>query len=166
MARQRDPLTYHAHARRDLRPWGMFVIGAVFAYAGWTVDPLDNCNDSGECAPWLVPLAFVLGAGLGLAGLAQLLANPQRGSRIDPATGHLTWWQNRTATHAGDHGHIAPTQIGLIRVVPQDDSADAVHLYDLAGERQHFFDEEVIGDPRAWAQAMKQRWPHIRVRLD
>ena len=60
--RHTDILAYSRSARGDLRAWAMFVVGAIFVFAGLTIDPQDNCNDAGECAPWLVPVAFVLGA--------------------------------------------------------------------------------------------------------
>jgi hypothetical protein len=44
--------------------------------------------------------------------------------------------------------------------------SDEVHLYDLNGERQFCFDEEVIGwDQEGWAKAMAERWPHIVVEM-
>lgn len=156
-----DRLSFSSSARRDIRIWGMFIVGSVFVYGGLTIDPASNCNDAGECAPWLVPIAFVVGVVFALAGLARLIANPKRGSRIDPETGVLTWWQNRTVVQEGDSGSIDPADIGRIRIVKCDDSADQVHLYDRAGERQPYFDEEVIGDAERWAEAMKARWPNI-----
>ncbi len=52
----------------------------------------------------------------------------------------------------------------MIRIDRRDEGSDQVHLYNLAGERQFYFDEEVIGwDPERWAAAMHERWPHIVV---
>lgn len=161
--RHRNPLKFSSSARRDVRPWGMFIIGAAFIFAAYSADP-KNCNSSGECAPWLLPIAFVMGALIGLSGLGMLMANPSRGSEIDPETGELVWWQNRYRTSGGDQGRIAPEQISLIRIDRRDEGSDQVHLYNLAGERQFYFDEEVIGwDPERWAAAMHERWPHIVV---
>lgn len=158
------PSSYERSARRDVRFWGMLVIGLAFISAAVIVDPRSNCDSSGECAPWLVPLAFVLGAMLALAGLAQLLANPRRGSRIDSASGDLIWWQARIGEGDGDQGRIHPSQIAKIRIVRQDDSNDCVHLYDLQGERQPYFDEEVIPWPYdQWAKGLAARWPHISI---
>lgn len=165
--RQTDILAYSRSARGDLRAWAMFVVGAIFVFAGLTIDPQDNCNDAGECAPWLVPVAFVLGAAVGLGGLGQLLANPNRGSRFDADSGRLIWWQNRFGSAGGDEGSIDPADIGLIRIVKNDESSNAVHLYDRNGVRQFYFDEEVIGwDQEGWAKAMAERWPHIRVEVE
>ena len=161
-----DQLSYERSARTDLRAWGITIVGACFMFGGATIDPADNCNSSGECAPWLVPLAFVVGAVFGLGGFAQLLANPRRGSRIDPETGALTWWQNRVGKSDGDSGHIAPSDIGSIRIVKQSEGSDEVHLYDLKGNRQFYFDEEVIPhDQDRWTKAMTDRWPHIEVTI-
>ena len=159
-----DELAYRSSARRDLRVWGMFIVGAVFMFAGLTVNPQDNCGANGECAPWLVPIAFVMGAAIGLSGLGMLMANPNRGSQIDPDTGDLVWWQGRVGKSGGDEGRIHPTQIGKLRIVRQDDSDDEVHLYDLEGNRLFWFDQEVIPWPyERWAERLAARWPHIEV---
>jgi hypothetical protein len=113
----KDQLSYERSARTDIRAWGMFIVGAVFVFAALSIDPQDNCNEAGECAPWLVPIAFVMGAVVGIGGLAQLIANPRRGSRVDPETGALLWWQNRVGTARGDEGMIDPNDIGSIRIV-------------------------------------------------
>lgn len=162
-----DILSYHSSARRDIRPWAMFVVGTVFAYGGWSIDPLTNCSEDGECAPWLVPIAFVMGSGLGIIGLAMLIANPKRGSHIDEATGELVWWQDRfSGSKSAKEGRINPAEISRIRIVKQSDSADEVHLYNMAGERLHYFDEEVIGwDKEGWAKAMADRCPHIAIEV-
>lgn len=165
MGQPKDKLTYSSSARQDVRFWGMFIIGAVFVFASLSIDPQDNCSADGECAPWLVPIAFVVGALFGAGGLGFLLANPNRGSRIDD-DGALIWWQNRIGTTGGDEGRIDPADISLIRIIPQSDSSDEVHLYNRDGMRQFYFDEEVIGwDKEGWATAMRERWPHIRVEI-
>jgi hypothetical protein len=161
-----DLLAYSRSARTDVRPWAMFIIGAIFVLTSLSIDPQTNCNDAGECAPWLVPIAFVMGAAVGLSGLGMLLANPNRGSRIDPDSGELIWWQNRFGTAGGDEGRIHPSEISRIRIVKMSDGSDEVHLYDRAGARQYYFDEEVIGwDQERWAKAMTEHWPHIRVEI-
>jgi hypothetical protein len=94
------------------------------------------------------------------------MANTSRGSRLDPATGDLVWWQNRTRKHAGEHGRIHPSQIGRIRLTKESERADTVHLYNLEGVRQPYFDAEVI--PTAiekWAGRLVARWPHIRFEI-
>ncbi|PKP86995.1 MAG: hypothetical protein CVT78_07525 [Alphaproteobacteria bacterium HGW-Alphaproteobacteria-17] len=162
-----DPLfpSYRRSARSDFRLWLLLAVGALFFCAGSTIDPADNCSADGrECAPWLVPLAQGMGALFTLgAGLA-LLANPNRGSRIDPSTGELIWWQGRIGASGGDEGRIHPSRIGRVRIVRQDDSADEIHLYDLAGDRLFWFDAEVVPwPPDRWAAQLTARWPHIEV---
>jgi hypothetical protein len=156
---------YEHSARRDIRWWGLLLIGAVFLYTGAVVDPATNCDASGrECAPWLVPVAKWMGAVFGLLGAAYLVANPRSGSRFDPATGELVWWQARYGASGGREGRIHPSQISRIRVVSQSDSMDGVHLYDLAGVRQPYFDGEVIPSPfEEWAKDLAEKWPHIEV---
>ena len=118
---------YERNARTSLQYWALLALGLFFAWAGSTIDPLTNCSDDGECAPWLV------------------------------------WWQNRLASGEGDAGRIHPSRISKIRIVSDSDS-DAVHLYDLNGERQPFFDTEVIPWPYdKWADGLAAQWPHIQV---
>lgn len=158
-------MDYEHSARRDFRWWGLFLVGAVFLYAGSVVDPATNCDPSGrECAPWLVPIAKWMGAAFGLLGAARLVANPRSGSRIDPVTGDLVWWQERCGTSGGKEGRIHPSQISVIRIVPQSEDMDEVHLYDLGGVRQPYFDGEVIPWPfETWAKRLGEKWPHIRI---
>ena len=163
--RHKDELAFSSSARRDVRAWGMFVVGAVFVFAAYSADP-KNCSSNGECAPWLLPIAFVMGALIGLAGLGMLMANPSRGSRFDPDTGELVWWQNRVGTSGGDEGRIAPEEISRIRINRRDEGGDELHLYNREGVRQFYFDEEVIGwDAQRWGEAMRERWPHITVEV-
>ena len=156
---------YRRSARTDFRMWLLLVFGAIFFWAGSVIDPEKNCSDDGrECAPWLVPMAQVFGALVGLSAALNMLANPNRGSLIDPATGELVWWQGRIGTSGGDEGRIHPTQIGKVRIVREDESDDAVHLYDLEGSRLFWFDQEVIPWPYDnWAERLAARWPHIEV---
>ena len=52
----------------------------------------------------------------------------------------------------------------MLRIVRQEDNGDAVHLYDRAGDRLSWFDEEVIPWPYdRWAVRLAARWPHIEV---
>lgn len=164
--RHLDELAFTSSARRDLRIWGMFVIGAIFVFAALNVYPQENCGANGECAPWLLPIAFAMGAVLSLSGLGALMANPSRGSRIDPDSGELVWWQNRYGARGGDEGRIAPEQISLIRIDRGGEGKNQVHLYNREGARQFYFDEEVIGwDTERWSEVMRDRWPHIAVDL-
>jgi hypothetical protein len=156
---------YGHSARRDLRWWMLLLVGSGMFYAGLIVDPAKNCDESGrECAPWLVPVAMVIGGVFGLLGAARLITNPRQGSRIDPATGDLVWWQERFGRDGGKEGRIHPSQIGRISIVSQSDDMDEVHLYDLAGERQAYFDGEVIPSPfEGWAKTLAEKYPHIQV---
>lgn len=158
-------LDFEKSARRDLRFWLLLVVGALFTFAGSVVDPATNCDESGtECAPWLVPIAKWMGIAFGTLALTQLLFNPRRGVRIDPATGDLVWWQKRMGEATGDTGRIHPSRIGRIAIIRNSESDDDVHLYDLNGVRQHYFDNEVIPWPYdRWAKALAERWPHIAV---
>lgn len=158
--------SYRRSARTDYRMWLSLIFGTIFFWAGSVIDPADNCSEDGECAPWLVPLAQGLGALVAAGAAMNMLANPNRGSFVEPATGDLVWWQGRIGATGGDEGRIHPSRIGKIRIVRQDDSADAVHLYDLDGDRLFWFDEEVIPWPyERWAGRLAVAWPHIAVEV-
>ena len=157
--------TYRRSARTDWSMWLLLAFGLVFLWAGSVIDPADNCSDDGrECAPWLVPLAQGFGALVALGAGLNMLANPNRGSSIDPAPGELVGWQGRIGRSGGGEGRIHPSQIAQVRIVRQEDSDDEVHLYDRAGARLFWFDQEVIPWPyERWAGQLKLRWPHIVV---
>lgn len=163
LLKSRQVIAFETSARRDLRPWAMFLIGAVFVYAGLTIDPASNCAENGECAPWLVPLAAVIGAGFCLTGLGQLLSNGARGSRLDAAANRLDWWQNRYPGRPGDNGTIALDQIERILINHQREDT-SISLYDRQGERLAFFDNEVIGQSaESWAERACELFPSIRI---
>lgn len=67
-------LVQSSNSRRDPTVYMLLLVGAGFVYTGLTVDPASNCGlGGGECAPWLVPVAFAIGivlAGLAMAMLA------------------------------------------------------------------------------------------------
>ncbi|MEO8650947.1 MAG: hypothetical protein ABI391_01515 [Hyphomicrobiaceae bacterium] len=156
---------FERSARRDIRWWGMFLVGSIMCYGASTIESAQNCDESGrDCAPWLVPFVMVVGGVFGLLGAARLVANHRNGSRIDPATGDLIWWQGRYGTGGGNEGRIHPSRIGRISIVSQSDDMDEVQLYDLDGERQPYFDGEVIPVPfEGWARQLAEKWPNIQV---
>jgi hypothetical protein len=160
------PAPFERSARRDLRIWLLLAVGLAFTSAGAMVDPATNCDEAGNCAPWLVPVAYWIGIGATMMGLGLLWANPRRGSRFDPLTGDLHWWQKRIGTHGGDEGRIHPSRISRLLIERRDESADMVHLYDLDGARLAYFDSEVVPwRQEQWAEALKQAWPHIIVEI-
>jgi hypothetical protein len=155
-------VAYNVSARRDLRWWMLLAVAIAFTWAGFTVDPASNCSSDGECAPILVPIAAGLGLLALLAALAWLGANPSRGSRLDLGSGDLEWWQGRTSKHAGDHGQTNAVHISRIMIQRHSESADGVHVYDMAGDRLAYLDEEVIPWPQTdWATQLVAAWPHI-----
>ena len=155
---------YERSARLDLRVWLMFLVGLGFFATGTIVDPAANCSSDGDCAPWLVPVAKWLGVAFALMGAGQLAANPRRGSRLDPVTGDLLWWQGRTGRFANRQGRIHPTQISRIRIARNSDGDDSISLFDLQGNRQPWFDAEVIPWPQdRWIARFTAHWPHIVV---
>lgn len=161
------PLAYERSARRGLTAWAMLLVGIMFVWAGHTVDPLANCDESENCAPWLVPIAAIMGWCATAMALGLLLVNPRRGYRIEAATGDLLWWKNRSSRSVGDTGHIHPSRIVSIRIDRRGEN-DSVSLYGDDGERLAYFDEEVIPWPHdRWADRFQRAYPHIRIdRLD
>lgn len=141
-------LPYERSARTALRHWMMFAVGVAFLSAGLTVDPAANCSSDGECGA-------LAGAGRKMGGVlchadggGRFPSNTRRGSRIDPETGELTWWQNRTAQSSRQEGRIHPTRISRIRIKWNGDGDDHISLFDLEGNRQFWFDAEVIPWPQ------------------
>jgi len=156
-------LYYERSARRDATYWMMLLVGAMFIFAGYTIDPSTNCDEAGNCAPWLVPVAGIMGWGATAIALGQLIVNPSRGYQIDPASDELTWWKNRTLRVEGDTGRIHTSRIASIRLHLRDEN-DSVSLFDDNGERLHYFDEEVIPWPYdSWARRFQQLYPHIQI---
>ncbi|WP_151719244.1 hypothetical protein [Gemmobacter serpentinus] len=159
-------LDYERSARRDLTVWLMLLVGLGFLAAGLSVVPEENCNAAGECAPWLVPVAKWMGAGFALMAAGQLLANPTRGCRIDPESGDLIWWKNRNAAFPGQAGRIAPAQIARITLRRVSEGDDAISLFDQDGQRQFWFDAEVLPWPQdRWLKALVARHPHIKLEI-
>lgn len=159
-------MAYEVSARRDVRWWMLLLVGITFTAAGFTVDPASNCNEAGECAPWLVPIAAGMGLLALVGALAWLLANPSRGSSVDLASGDMTWWQGRTRTHAGDHGQINAAAITRIVIIQDSESAAEVHVYDGSGIRLPYLDSEVIPwRSDDWARRLVQAYPHIALEI-
>lgn len=152
-------------ARRDFRSYALLLVGLVFAWTGATVDPATNCDESGrECAPWLVPVAFVLGVLATLSGTALLLGNRQWGSRVELAQRRLVWWDTRVSP---DPGSLLLDEVARIRVCPDSDSADSVFFFDRDGARLPVPQEEIFPTPcEAWARDLAARFPHIVVEVE
>lgn len=157
-------LCFDRSARRDVRWWGMLLVGLIFVVAGATVDPASNCSSDGECAPWLVPMAFVAGVVFATGGAAQLYVNPRRGSYIDVAARELVWWQGRVADgQASDQGRLPLARIARV-VVESDSDSDAVYLYDAAGTLLPFPSDEVMPWPyRDWAAGLANHIPGLMI---
>ncbi|CAN7264285.1 hypothetical protein LJR168_003582 [Pseudoxanthomonas sp. LjRoot168] len=154
-----------SNSRRDLRVYGMLLVGAMFVYAGLVVDPASNCDASGrECAPWLVPIAFAMGVVLAGSSLAMLVHARRWGSRLDLETRTLWWWDN--AVGPGEHA-IALGDVARIRVQRPEESEDRVFLYGHDGESLRFPSERGIPyDAAQWARDLARHFPHITVDVE
>lgn len=163
MKHEFDDLNYEVSARRSMGVWGLLVFGLLFAYAGLMVNPASNCGENGECAPWLVYVARIIGLLLTFGAVRALVKNQSCGSRIDPDTGELVWWYSGMPPT----GSIHPSNIGLIRIENRDEGSDKLSLYDTNGKRQSTFSEMVVAKPiEDWAHKLSEKWPHIEVRVE
>jgi hypothetical protein len=157
------PITFEKSARQDVRWWMLLLVGSVFTYGGLTIDPQTNCSSDGDCAPWLVQVAAVMGIiALSLA-LGLLIRNGRRGSLVDVEKGTLAWWQGRRTGHGGEGGEIPLKSIATVKVIRESDS-DSIHFYGEDGARLPLPDGEIIPWPYDdWASQLTERAPHIRL---
>jgi hypothetical protein len=155
-------MIHQTSGRRDFKVYAVLAVGLVFVFAGATIDPATNCDASGECAPWLVPVAFWLGALASLSGAMGLIRNPRRGSRINARTGELMWWNE---IHASASGSLNLADVAIIRVDASSDSS-TVKLLNGKGELMPFGGVEVVPwRLEAWARGVAKIQPHILVEL-
>ena len=155
-------MVHQKSGRRDFRFYALLAVGLVFAFAGAVVDPATNCDESGECAPWLVPVAFWMGVLASVAGLMGIVRNFRRGSRINVRTGELQWWNE---VHASASGSLMLADVAIIRVDTSSDSS-TVRLLGKRGETLPFAGTEVLpGRLEEWARGVAKMQPHIRVEL-
>ena len=156
-------MVHQTSGRRDIRMYGLLGVGLVFVYAGATIDPATNCSSGGECAPWLVPVAFWMGVLATLGGAAALLRNPRRGSRINQRTGELMWWDE---THSPDVRSLKLADVAVIRTDTSTDTS-TVMLFDRQGELMPYAGADVTPGPYPkWAHGVAKLYPHIRVEAD
>lgn len=158
-------LEYGNSARRDLRTYLVLGFGVFFTWAGATVAPSTNCDESGrECAPWLVPIAFCMGLLATAAGLGLWAANRRWGSRLDLDQRRLSWWD--TAKSAETHA-IALDDVSRIKVQHFSEGDDKLFLYDRDGALIRFPDERAVPyDAERWARDLAVHCPHIVVEIE
>ena len=153
---------FESSARRDIRFWALLIVGAFFLAIALSVDPSENCDSSGDCAPILVLVARAFGALAVMIAVSYLWVDQSRGCQIDPVTGDLMWWQGRTKSQSGKAGRINPRDISIVRIDRMSESSDEIHLYDKGGERQPYFDANVL--PwwfEKWLAEFAVAYPHI-----
>ena len=158
-------LRQSSSSRRDIGVYGMLLVGAGFIYAGLTVAPASNCDASGrECAPWLIPLVFVMGFVFAGAALGMLVHARHWGSRLDIEARTLWWWDN--AAGPGERT-IALDDVARIRVQRPDESEDRIFLYKKDGTLLHFPSERSVPyDAIQWARDLAGHFPHIQVDVE
>lgn len=155
-------MVHQMSGRKDFRMYALLGVGLVFVYGGATIDPATNCSSDGECAPWLIPIAFWMGVIATLGGVANLVRNPRRGSRINKRTGELVWWDevHSTALHS-----MKLADVSVIRI-NRDSELKTVQLFNQHGELMPFAGSEVTPWPYDdWAIGVAKLYPHIRVEV-
>jgi hypothetical protein len=161
-----DLKPFETSGRRDPIVWLLLWVGLIFAAFGFAVTPGGPCISVADCMPWPAFVAKWAGALVMLVAFGQMVANKQRGCRIDPESGDLIWWKNRSATHDGQSGRIHPARISRLAILYDSDGAAEISLQDLDGQRQPWFDTEVLPlNVEGWARALVARYPHIRLEI-
>ncbi|HJR73599.1 MAG TPA: hypothetical protein VJ806_08155 [Luteimonas sp.] len=158
-------LEHAMSSRRDFRIYLLLIFGLVFVYAGATVDPATNCDESGrECAPWLVPIAFGIGVLATLGGMLALVRNRKWGSRLDLAGRRLSWWDSAVSADARS---VSLDDVAKVVVNRRSESSDKVFIYRKDGERLDFPEENSVPyHPETWARDLAAHFPHIEVLVD
>lgn len=151
-------------ARRDFRSYALLFVGLVFVWAGATVDPAKNCDESGrQCAPWLVPIAFCMGVLAATAGMAMLVTNNKWGSRLDLMQRRLYWWDTRQSPEMQS---ISIDDVARIEVRIVSDSSDNILFYDRNGALMPIPKEEIFPHTyEAWVRDLVAHFPHIAVEV-
>lgn len=155
-------MIHQTSGRKDFRLYAVLAVGLVFVFAGATIDPATNCDASGECAPWLVPVAFWMGVFAALAGAIGLIRDLRRGSGVNARTGELMWWNE---IHSSASGSLNLADVSIIRVDTSSDSS-TIKLLGGKGETLPFGGVEVVPwKLEEWARGVARLQPHIRVEL-
>lgn len=156
-------LNYRVSTRLNFGVWMLLLVGVAFAYVGYTLDPRDNCADNGECAPWLVPIALVVGIIAIMGALSHLIVNPQYGSYVDVGAGELVWWEGRVRDgRTQGEGRLPLAQIARVRIVGGGDSKDELFLYGRDGRLLPFGGNVVVGWPYGdWAEQLAAYCPGL-----
>lgn len=152
-------------ARRDVRSYAVLFVGLIFVWAGATVDPAKNCDESGrECAPWLVPIAFCLGLLAATAGAGMLLANNRWGSKLDLAQRRFTWWHTSISREPQS---ISLDDVSRIKVRIVSEGSDNIFFYDRAGALMPIPKDEIYpGNYETWVRDLAAHFPHIVVEVE
>jgi hypothetical protein len=156
-------LHYDTSTRRNFGVWMLLLVGLVFAYGGYTIDPRTNCSEDGECAPWLVPIALVMGVVATMGAVANLIVNGRSGSYVDGSAGELVWWEGRVRDgRTQGEGRLPLASIARVRIVDCGDSEDELFLYGRDGQLLPFGGNAVVGWPYGdWAQQLATYCPGL-----
>ena len=155
----RDPLDpYETSARRTWYIYILLIFGAAFFSLPFAIDPAIHCVEY-PCPDWLFWIAQGMGALFAVGALSALIYDTRWGSSIDLDKRTLTWWRS------GPPGFSKEIPIDEISVITIDRDSDSnrLILLDTAGKRIHISDDCIPGPWEKWAQAMQEKFPHIKL---
>lgn len=159
------PDDFDRTARRDWRVWLALIGGGAALAFAQLASTAPVCAASGTCSAPITAIVSLVGLVLLTGGALALWRNPSRGSRFDPVTGELHWWQHRHTGQLGHGGQIHPTDIMRFTIHTHDEGEETIYLIDQAGEVRLWFDAEVL--PRreraAWFDQVGAAYPHITI---
>ena len=167
---QNKILVYDVSARQDFRCWLMLIAGLAFFIIGLTQDAAKNCDEAGNCAPWLVYAAIVIGFIFAIGGALLLIRNSRQGSYVDIVTEELVWWTQLPRQVSLDHaanyfGRILLSDVAKVKLNLRNDE-DRVFLFNHSGLEIPFPGTAVISsNVRAWGEELSKRFPHITIEI-
>ena len=168
--RQNKILVYDFSARQDFRYWLMLIAGLAFMIIGLKQDAAQNCDEAGNCAPWLVYAAVVIGFIFAIGGAILLIKDNRHGSYVDLEANELVWWTQlpRRVTlelEANYFRRILLSDVAKVKLNLRNDD-DRVSLLNRSGLEIPFAGTAVIrSNAKGWAEELSRRFPHIAIEI-
>lgn len=166
MTNPEDILSYKKYARKDFGLWFALCVCGIISFTVFYLEPSEHCPEKTDCLPlWLI---YSLGTATLIMTCAILLAflmNKSQGSYFDQSASKFIWWQY--TTKKGKEKTINISDIKEIYVSDDSESTDA-RIYDVNDNLLSMCNANVIPYPQyeEWAEAIKQKWPHIKIEIN
>ena len=163
-------LVYDVYARQDFRYWLMLIAGLAFFIIGLKQDAAQNCDEAGNCAPWLVYAAVVIGFLFAIGGAIILIRNNRLGSYVDLETNELVWWTQLPRhvplnIEANYIQRILLSDVTKVKLSLRSDD-DRVTLFYRSGLETPFPGTAVIpSNAKEWVEELSRRVPHITIEI-